>query len=78
MDINEINTRVAKAFQVNIQAKALQDIFADIMLQMTQNLQKESTPKIEKIPNMVFKMHKPSICKRTGRIARDKTCVCQG
>ena len=75
MDINEINTRVAKAFQVNIQAKALQDIFADIMLQM---MPKEVTPKIEKIPNMVFKMHKPSICKRTGRIARDKTCVCQG
>ena len=79
MNINEINTRLAGAFQVNAQAKALQDIFADIMAQMEpKKISEVKKEEVVRSPHKSFSVHRPSICKKAGRIGYGQSCICQG
>jgi hypothetical protein len=75
MTKDEISTKIKSVFHVNNQASVLIDVLWDIM---GQPKDKPEEPEEPKLTHADYRMHKPKVCGKYGRMAKDSTCECEG
>jgi len=73
-----INDSIGAAFQINAQAKVLQDTFADILNRL-QSLETPSTAEVKPKGkgHKDYRIHRTKTCGKYGRMAADATCICE-